>query len=101
MNEDKFNYEYDPNPLNSTRSSEGHPVDPPQMPMYSNSPQGSDLGLQGDEILMSFHKSRKTAKKCGKVIMYLGYFLMVGNLFGLVIEAGQMIQIATGNRPSG
>ena len=94
MSNKDFDYEYNADPLNSTHSSEGHSMEPPSMPIYSSAPQGSNpniLGLQGDEIVLKFHKSRKTAKKCGKVIMYIGYTLMVLNTLGLLVQLSWII----------
>ena len=46
-----------------------------------------------------FYKDRKKAKKCGKVLMYIGYFLVIGssisifktmlNVFGVYLDDGK------------
>ena len=98
MQKEDFNYDYAPDPLNqSTEGSVGHIVEPPMMPMYSSAPQGSShgLGLQGDEIVLKFYKSRDTAKKCGKIIMYLGYAMMILDGIGIFGGIVNIIQFMT------
>jgi hypothetical protein len=58
-------------------------------PAYSSAHQGSNP--QGDELVFKFHKSRKTAKKCGKVIMYIGYILMVLNSIDIFFQISRLL----------
>ena len=60
---------------------------PPNMPVYQQQPS---LGASGggdhldNSITLRFKKNRKTAQRCGKGLMYLGYILMFLDGLGVI-----------------
>lgn len=84
----------------SQESDPGYVMRPPSLGHYQSQP--SSLSISNDStnntVNLKFTKNRSRTKKCGRLLMYLGYLQMVLDLVGVVFIVVELVNYGKSRR---